>query len=135
MVNYAIEFEFFGTEVFQEIISPTFIVLATTVSFTILIVVVLIGVLCSKLCSLGKKGYAPPPSQNGTIDLDKLPQNQSYHHTEAQLNPSIEKLEFPRNDIIYLRDIGQGAFGRVFQVITFDDIQYVVEMRDKIYFP
>ncbi len=51
-----------------------------------------------------------------TIDLDKLPQNQSYHKTGAQLNPTLEKLEYPRNDIIYLRDIGQGAFGRVFQV-------------------
>lgn len=27
----------------------------------------------------------------------------------------LEKLAYPRNDIIYLRDIGQGAFGRVFQ--------------------
>ena len=40
----------------------------------------------------------------------------SYHQTGAQLNPKLEILEFPRNDIIYLRDIGQGAFGRVFQV-------------------
>ena len=24
-------------------------------------------------------------------------------------------LEYPRNDIIYIRDIGQGQFGRVFQ--------------------
>lgn len=27
----------------------------------------------------------------------------------------MEQLEFPRNDIIYIRDLGQGAFGRVFQ--------------------
>ncbi|KAF4533477.1 hypothetical protein B566_EDAN016565 [Ephemera danica] len=49
------------------------------------------------------------------IDLDKLPSNMSYHRTGAQLNPKLEKLEFPRNDIIYIRDLGQGAFGRVFQ--------------------
>jgi len=42
----------------------------------------------------------------------------SYHRTGAQLNPKLEKLEFPRNDIIYIRDLGQGAFGRVFQVNT-----------------
>jgi len=54
--------------------------------------------------------------QDAAIDLDKLPENMSYHQTAAQLNPKLEKLEFPRNDIIYLRDIGQGAFGRVFQV-------------------
>ena len=39
----------------------------------------------------------------------------SYHQTQALLNPKLEHLEFPRNDIIYLRDVGQGAFGRVFQ--------------------
>ncbi|CAG9857232.1 unnamed protein product [Phyllotreta striolata] len=27
----------------------------------------------------------------------------------------LEKLEYPRNDIIYIRDMGQGAFGSVFQ--------------------
>jgi len=27
----------------------------------------------------------------------------------------LEKFEFPRNDIIYIKDLGQGAFGRVFQ--------------------
>jgi receptor tyrosine kinase len=32
------------------------------------------------------------------------------------LHPKLEQLEYPRNDIIYIRDIGQGAFGRVFQV-------------------
>lgn len=31
------------------------------------------------------------------------------------MNPKLEQLEFPRNDIIYIRDLGQGAFGRVFQ--------------------
>lgn len=49
------------------------------------------------------------------IDLDKLPNNDAYHKTSATLNPKLEKLEFPRNNIIYIRDIGQGAFGRVFQ--------------------
>ena len=48
----------------------------------------------------------------------------SYHQTGAQLNPRLETLEFPRNDIIYLRDIGQGAFGRVFQVHTINKKRY-----------
>ena len=38
-----------------------------------------------------------------------------YFRTGAQLNPKLEALEFPRNDIIYIKDLGQGAFGRVFQ--------------------
>ncbi|KAH0822359.1 hypothetical protein GEV33_000432 [Tenebrio molitor] len=49
------------------------------------------------------------------IDLDKLPSNMAYHRHGVTLNPKLEKLEFPRNDIIYIKDLGQGAFGRVFQ--------------------
>ncbi|CAL4093925.1 unnamed protein product, partial [Meganyctiphanes norvegica] len=49
------------------------------------------------------------------IDLSKLPGNSSYHHTAAQLNPKLEKLQYDRNSIIFIRDLGQGAFGRVFQ--------------------
>lgn len=50
-----------------------------------------------------------------SIDLNKLPSNAAYHVTGAQLNPTLEKLEYPRNNIIYIKDLGQGAFGRVFQ--------------------
>lgn len=32
-----------------------------------------------------------------------------------RLNPKLEALEFPRNDIVFVEDIGQGAFGRVFK--------------------
>lgn len=72
-------------------------------------------------------GYLPPGEQlphhpgaddddpDVEIDLDKLPSNVSYHRTQAKLHPKLENLEYPRNDIIYIRDIGQGAFGRVFQ--------------------
>lgn len=44
-----------------------------------------------------------------------MPDNDAYHKTGIPLNPKLEKLEFPRNNIIYIRDLGQGAFGRVFQ--------------------
>ena len=54
--------------------------------------------------------------QDGDIDLTKLAENSNYHTTGATLHPKLEILEYPRNDIIYIRDIGQGAFGRVFQV-------------------
>jgi receptor tyrosine kinase len=52
------------------------------------------------------------------IDVDKLPSNYAYHKTGIQLNPKLERLEYPRNDIIYIRDVGEGAFGKVFQVST-----------------
>ncbi|KAH7638363.1 tyrosine-protein kinase transmembrane receptor ror2-like protein [Dermatophagoides farinae] len=48
------------------------------------------------------------------LDLSKLPSNNTYHCTSAILNPKLEPLEYPRNKIIYVRDIGCGAFGRVF---------------------
>ncbi|XP_027205608.2 tyrosine-protein kinase transmembrane receptor Ror2-like [Dermatophagoides pteronyssinus] len=48
------------------------------------------------------------------LDLSKLPSNNTYHCTSAILNPKLEPLEYPRNKIIYIRDIGCGAFGRVF---------------------
>ena len=50
------------------------------------------------------------------IDLAKLPANASYQQHQPLLPPSLEPLEYARNDIIYMRDLGQGAFGRVFQV-------------------
>lgn len=61
------------------------------------------------------EGYNATVNQDINIDLDKLPSNDAYHKTGVLLNPKLEKLEFPRNDIIYIRDLGQGAFGRVFQ--------------------
>lgn len=54
--------------------------------------------------------------QDVDIDLDKLPSNSAYHQYGMSSNPKLEKLEFPRNNIIYIKDLGQGAFGRVFQV-------------------
>ncbi|KAJ8951513.1 hypothetical protein NQ318_000209 [Aromia moschata] len=61
------------------------------------------------------QGYSAPETAEISIDLDKLPSNVAYHRHGATLNPKLEKLEFPRNDIIYMRDLGQGAFGSVFQ--------------------
>lgn len=48
------------------------------------------------------------------FDLSKLPSNCAYHCTSATLSPKLESLEYPRNSIVYIRDIGAGAFGRVF---------------------
>lgn len=64
----------------------------------------------------GNGGYnATSTVDPSSIDLSKLPNNTAYHETGALLNPVLEKLEYPRNNIIYMRDLGQGAFGRVFQ--------------------
>ncbi|XP_006864740.1 PREDICTED: muscle, skeletal receptor tyrosine-protein kinase isoform X3 [Chrysochloris asiatica] len=47
--------------------------------------------------------------------LDRLHPNPMYQRMPLLLNPKLFSLEYPRNNIEYVRDIGEGAFGRVFQ--------------------
>lgn len=92
------------------------LILGSTAVTTLALLVLIIG-LCVRIHKYGHRhGYNTSPTNDVQIDLDKLPSNQSYHCTGMKLNPVLETLEYPRNDIIYIRDIGQGAFGRVFQV-------------------
>ncbi|XP_011299094.1 tyrosine-protein kinase transmembrane receptor Ror2 [Fopius arisanus] len=91
-----------------------------TLTLSALGLVLVVGSLVSifltqRLKKQRNSGYCNAPNPDVNIDLDKLPNNDAYHRTGAQLNPKLEKLEFPRNNIIYVRDLGQGAFGRVFQ--------------------
>ena len=132
--NYNVEVEVIEetTTIIEELMTPTFIALAASVAAATVIVIMLIGLLhqlveedspyfshsgliCHRLCR-HKPGYVVAKVQDGEIDLTKLAENSNYHTTGATLHPKLEVLEYPRNDIIYIRDIGQGAFGRVFQV-------------------
>lgn len=76
----------------------------------------LVAVLCYHLMS-SKRRYKNTPQDDLEIDIQKLPANMSYHVMEEpiRLNPKLQAYEYPRNDIIYIKDIGQGAFGRVFK--------------------
>ncbi|XP_023664282.1 muscle, skeletal receptor tyrosine-protein kinase [Paramormyrops kingsleyae] len=47
--------------------------------------------------------------------LDRLHPNPMYQRLPLLLNTKLLNLEYPRNNIEYVRDIGEGAFGRVFQ--------------------
>lgn len=47
--------------------------------------------------------------------LDRLHPNPMYQRLPLLLNSKLLVLEYPRNNIEYVRDIGEGAFGRVFQ--------------------
>uniref|UniRef100_A0A8C7S7M7 receptor protein-tyrosine kinase n=1 Tax=Oncorhynchus mykiss TaxID=8022 RepID=A0A8C7S7M7_ONCMY len=47
--------------------------------------------------------------------LDRLHPNPMYQRLPLLLNSKLLALEYPRNNIEYVRDIGEGAFGRVFQ--------------------
>ncbi|XP_076346339.1 tyrosine-protein kinase transmembrane receptor Ror2-like isoform X2 [Tachypleus tridentatus] len=96
------------------VFSPTFILVITAVCLTALVLVIML-ILAFRRIRKYQRGYNATPTVDVDIDLDKLPSNISYHKTGARLNPKLEGLEFPRNNILYIRDIGQGAFGRVFQ--------------------
>uniref|UniRef100_A0A0K2T6A4 receptor protein-tyrosine kinase n=1 Tax=Lepeophtheirus salmonis TaxID=72036 RepID=A0A0K2T6A4_LEPSM len=101
-------------KILMEVITPEFIGLLVSVGIATVAIIVITSLICANLCRK-KSGYTQANVQNIDIDLDKLPENAAYHQTSGQINPRLEKLEYPRNDIIYIRDVGQGAFGRVFQ--------------------
>ncbi|XP_013791571.2 tyrosine-protein kinase transmembrane receptor Ror2-like [Limulus polyphemus] len=98
----------------EPVFTPSFILIVCAVSLVAVVIILTILLCCRRLRKI-HKGYNATPTADVEIDLDKLPSNMSYHKTNVQLNPKLESLEYPRNDIIYIRDIGQGAFGRVFQ--------------------
>ncbi|GLV43152.1 Neurospecific receptor kinase [Carabus blaptoides fortunei] len=98
----------------EKYFTPALIFIIAGIGFVSVLVILLLFLLCHRLHK-HRFGYNPTNTQEVSIDLNKLPSNVAYHRTGAQLNPKLEKLEFPRNDIIYVRDLGQGAFGRVFQ--------------------
>lgn len=98
----------------QPVFTPTFILIICAVSLSGLVLLIAIILGCRRLQKY-RRGYNATPTTDVEIDLDKLPSNTAYHRTTAKLNPKLELMEFPRNDIIYIKDIGQGAFGRVFQ--------------------
>ncbi|XP_038074887.1 muscle, skeletal receptor tyrosine protein kinase-like [Patiria miniata] len=55
----------------------------------------------------------------GDLDVSKLPENPMYGKDfNKSFNPHLRHLEYPRNNIIYIVDIGEGAFGRVFKAIA-----------------
>lgn len=86
-----------------------------------LILTMVIGAICFRILRNRKRGrengYTSALKSDSEIDLQKLPSNVAYHCLSVKLNSQLEALEYPRNNIIFVRDIGQGAFGRVFQVI------------------
>ena len=104
--------------------TPFMVLLLSAIGFIGIVVLHLLVLLCYKIIrhnrnrpqTGGTAGYNPAATNdNQNIDINKLPSNTAYHETKALLNPKLEKLEYPRNNIIYIKDLGQGAFGRVFQ--------------------
>lgn len=111
---------FIGSEVLvpEDVMSMswTTILIITIVGSVSVFTFGLVAVLCYHLTS-SKRRYKNTPQDDLEIDIQKLPANMSYHVMEEpiRLNPKLQAYEYPRNDIIYIKDIGQGAFGRVFK--------------------
>ncbi|ETN59607.1 tyrosine-protein kinase transmembrane receptor Ror2 [Anopheles darlingi] len=111
----------------ESVFTPSMIFLLSGIGFVAIVLLHLMVLLCYRVSRHRRNrrpagaasfnttaGSTAGPDAAG-IDINKLPSNANYHRTGAQLNPKLEKLEFPRNNIIYIKDLGQGAFGRVFQ--------------------
>ncbi|KAM6984691.1 muscle, skeletal receptor tyrosine-protein kinase [Aplochiton taeniatus] len=94
------------------------IILLASVAATALLVILLLG--CRrrrKLWKSRKRAMETPtltalPSE---LLLERLHPNPMYQRLPLLLNSKLLALEYPRNNIQYVRDIGEGAFGRVFQ--------------------
>lgn len=95
------------------------ILIITVVGSVAVFIIGLVAILCYHLVVNKRKvvRYKNTPQDDLEIDIQKLPANMSYHVVEEpiRLNPKLQAFEYPRNDIIYIKDIGQGAFGRVFK--------------------
>ncbi|XP_060093149.1 muscle, skeletal receptor tyrosine-protein kinase [Heteronotia binoei] len=104
-------------------LSPAYsmtVIISIIFSFAMVIILIIIALLCCRRHKQWKnktRESAPPalttlPSE---LLLDRLHPNPMYQRMPLLLNPKLLSLEYPRNNIEYVRDIGEGAFGRVFQ--------------------
>ncbi|XP_029141548.1 muscle, skeletal receptor tyrosine-protein kinase isoform X4 [Protobothrops mucrosquamatus] len=104
-------------------LSPTYsmtVIISIISSFAMVIILIITVLVCCRRRKQWKnktRELVPPalttlPSE---LLLDRLHPNPMYQRMPLLLNPKLFSLEYPRNNIEYVRDIGEGAFGRVFQ--------------------
>lgn len=112
------------------VFSPSMVFMLGGIGFVAIVLFHLAVLLCYKLSRYNRNrnrnrlvsGYSQSETHdNPVIDLNKTPihttnlsQTLQYHDNDTSINRKLEKLEYPRNNIIYVKDLGQGAFGRVF---------------------
>ncbi|XP_050185325.1 muscle, skeletal receptor tyrosine-protein kinase isoform X2 [Myiozetetes cayanensis] len=103
--------------------SPTYsmtVIISIVSSFALVVIFGIVTLVCCrhrKQWKTKKRESETPtlttlPSE---LLLDRLHPNPMYQRMPLLLNPKLLSLEYPRNNIEYVRDIGEGAFGRVFQ--------------------
>ncbi|XP_005474764.1 muscle, skeletal receptor tyrosine-protein kinase isoform X4 [Oreochromis niloticus] len=95
------------------------VVILTALATAVFLAVIILG--CrrwKKQLRNRKRGVIETPMLNALpseLLLDRLHPNPMYQRVPLLLNSKLLALEYPRNNIQYVRDIGEGAFGRVFQ--------------------
>ncbi|XP_006027772.1 muscle, skeletal receptor tyrosine-protein kinase isoform X1 [Alligator sinensis] len=103
--------------------SPTYsmtVIISIISSFALIVIFVIVALICCRRRKQwkNKKRESEAPALTtlpSELLLDRLHPNPMYQRMPLLLNPKLLSLEYPRNNIEYVRDIGEGAFGRVFQ--------------------
>ncbi|XP_072715784.1 muscle, skeletal receptor tyrosine-protein kinase isoform X2 [Ciconia boyciana] len=103
--------------------SPTYsmtVIISIISSFALVVILGSITLVCCRRRKQwkNKKRESETPTLTtlpSELLLDRLHPNPMYQRMPLLLNPKLLSLEYPRNNIEYVRDIGEGAFGRVFQ--------------------
>ncbi|NWW40187.1 MUSK kinase, partial [Panurus biarmicus] len=103
--------------------SPTYsmtVIVSVISSFALVVIFGIITLVCCRRRKQwkNKKRESETPTLTtlpSELLLDRLHPNPMYQRMPLLLNPKLLTLEYPRNNIEYVRDIGEGAFGRVFQ--------------------
>ncbi|XP_056369625.1 muscle, skeletal receptor tyrosine-protein kinase isoform X3 [Oenanthe melanoleuca] len=103
--------------------SPTYsmtVIISIISSFALVVIFGIITLVCCRRRKQwkNKKRESETPTLTtlpSELLLDRLHPNPMYQRMPLLLNPKLLSLEYPRNNIEYVRDIGEGAFGRVFQ--------------------
>ncbi|XP_026722415.1 muscle, skeletal receptor tyrosine-protein kinase isoform X2 [Athene cunicularia] len=103
--------------------SPTYsmtVIVSIISSFALVVILGIVILVCCRRRKQwkNKKRESETPTLTtlpSELLLDRLHPNPMYQRIPLLLNPKLLSLEYPRNNIEYVRDIGEGAFGRVFQ--------------------
>ncbi|XP_032062030.1 muscle, skeletal receptor tyrosine-protein kinase isoform X1 [Aythya fuligula] len=103
--------------------SPTYsmtVIISIISSFALIVILGIVTLVCCRRRKQwkNKKRESETPTLTtlpSELLLDRLHPNPMYQRMPLLLNPKLLSLEYPRNNIEYVRDIGEGAFGRVFQ--------------------
>ncbi|PKU44338.1 skeletal receptor tyrosine-protein kinase [Limosa lapponica baueri] len=103
--------------------SPTYsmtVIISIISSFALVVIFGIVTLVCCRRQKQwkNKKRESETPTLTtlpSELLLDRLHPNPMYQRMPLLLNPKLLSLEYPRNNIEYVRDIGEGAFGRVFQ--------------------